>query len=220
MDAHVQMFAHTYMHTKSDVPYLRRPLSGLSAAHLSISNEFSAWEIEAIKREGMRKGSCAVCSLWPMKIRDVYNVRCPGHSHSPRPVSFLWRDNSHMPAHNQGTTHQQPGTQDDQVSTSLSNLCHRQSIVLAAVTLDSARLVCLCVSLFMHPVSPALWTMYRHNHALTPEYHPAQILMHEGWSTKCHFVLSEKLISKHTHVSLCVHLCLQHVLLLIRTHLF
>lgn len=37
---HMQMFARTYVHAKSDVPFLCCPLSGLSAAHLSVPNEF------------------------------------------------------------------------------------------------------------------------------------------------------------------------------------
>lgn len=165
------MFAHTYAHTKNDVPYLQWPLSGLSTAHLSISNEFPAWEMEAIKLEGTRRGPCTVCSLWRIKIRVVYNVRCPGHGHSPRPVSFLWHDHSHMPVRNQRTTHQHPGRPDHLLSFSLSYLLSPSAIhhifIMSTVTLDSARVVCLCISLFMHPLSPALGSMHHNNHMST-----------------------------------------------------
>lgn len=165
---HMQMSAHTDAHTKSDDPYLRCPLSGLSMAHLAISNEFPTWEMEAIKREGMRRGPGTVCSLRPIKIRVVYNVHCPGHGHSPRPVSFLWHDHSHMPARNQRTTLQHPGRPDHLLSFSLSYLLPPSAIyhifIMSTVSLDSARAVCLCISLFMHPLPPALESTRHNNH--------------------------------------------------------
>lgn len=103
-------------------------------------------------------------------------MRCPGHGHRPHPVSFLWHDYSHMPAHNQRATHHQPGTQGDRGSSTLSYLCHRQSFISASVTLVSAHLVCFCISLFMHPVSPGLGSMNCNNRMSKPEYHPARCM--------------------------------------------